>query len=165
MRITIDQSGNLALKSLVHICACGHPAGSHTDRACLVNRSFCNCRKFHSLFKVEDERSFLKPHTSIGMGHALIQGVLSHLEGIESIHLSDVGLGKSPECYRCRKVTRLLMPVLMNVHSVRPVTDVSKGKMTRLWCESCCNLEDVEYFPVVAEVMESAWQRRRRSEN
>jgi hypothetical protein len=165
VRITIDQSGNLALKSLVHICACGHPAGSHTDRACLVNRSFCNCRKFHSLFKVEDERSFLKPHTSIGMGHALIQGVLSHLEGIESIHLSDVGLGKSPECYRCRKVTRLLMPVLMNVHSVRPVTDVSKGKMTRLWCESCCNLEDVEYFPVVAEVMESAWQRRWRSEN
>ncbi len=165
MRITIDKSGNLALKSLVHICACGHPAGSHTDRACLVNRSVCNCRKFHSLFKVEDERSFLKPHTSIGMGHALIQGVLSHLEGIESIHLSDVGLGKSPECYRCRKVTRLLMPVLMNVHSVRPVTDVSKGKMTRLWCESCCNLEDVEYFPVVAEVMESAWQRRRRSEN
>ena len=165
MIFPVDDAGNPVFNLPSFICTCGHPSGNHYGGGCQVNRSFCNCRKLHPLFKVADDKSFYKPHTSIGLGHALIHGVLDHEDGPESIELSDYDIGKSPECYRCRKVTRLLMPVLMNVHSVRPVTDVSKGKMTRLWCESCCNLEDVEYFPVVAEVMESAWQRRRRSEN
>ena len=145
----------------IEICTCGHPIGEHGRVSCRVDRSNCNCMRFRSLFVVRDAKSFYRSHTSTGVGHALIQGLVNCRAPLESIELSERDLGKQPECYRCGMPTRLLMPVLMTVHGSRPALDVSKGKMTRLWCESCCRFEDIIYTPVVAEVIESAWHRRR----
>jgi hypothetical protein len=161
MTFPVDNAGNPVFNLHTFICTCGHPSGKHFGGKCKANRSFCNCRKVHPLFAVANDKSFYKTHTSIGLGHALIHGVLDHEDGPESIELSDYDIGKNPECYRCGFFTRLLMPVLMRVNSSWPAPDVSKGKMTRLWCESCFRREDVVYSPVVADIIEAAWHRRR----
>ena len=144
----------------IEICSCGHPIGEHGTPRCRVDRSNCNCIKFHSLFVVRDAESFYRPHTSTGVGHALIQGLVNCGAPLEWIELSERDLGKQPECYRCGRCTHALMPILMDRHSSRAVTEVSKGRMTRLWCNKCCDREGIEFFPEVAIIINSALERR-----
>lgn len=142
------------------ICVCGHPVKSHTLGPCEGSLGTCNCKKIWQIFSVLDPQSFSRPHLGIGEGHALIQGVLNYPEGYEGILLSNVGLGKSPECYRCMQRTNLLMPVLVNRHSVKAVTQVARGRMTRLWCHKCCDLEELDFVPYVAYAIDLAWKKR-----
>jgi hypothetical protein len=143
------------------ICSCGHPYSEHGWGDCRLERSNCNCRKFRSFLSVQNKASFLRPHISTGIGHALIQALIHCEDDVETIDLSDRDLGVRPECYRCSSYTNRLMPILMDRHSSRAVKEVSKGKMTRMWCDSCCNREDIEFFPGVAIVIGMAWDRRR----
>ena len=144
----------------IQICTCGHPSREHEARGCRFDKSNCNCIKFHSLFLVKNTECFYKTHMSTGIGHALIQALLNCKHDIESIELSDRDYGKQPECYRCGRFVSSLMPMLMDRHSSRAVTDVSKGRMTRLWCKDCCDREGIEFFPHVAIMISNAWQRR-----
>jgi hypothetical protein len=146
---------------LVEICCCGHALKSHTLSACEGSRGTCRCMKIHPLLAVENASSFSNPHSSVGVGHALIQGILSHPAGAAEIQLSKRDLGKRPECYRCGRLTHALMPVLVNRHSVKAVSDVSRGRMTRLWCSECCELEEVPYSPILSEVIRAALNRSR----
>ena len=143
------------------ICSCGHPYSEHGSGVCRLERSNCNCRKFHSLFTVQNRASFYQPHVSTGTGHALIQALLNCDDDMTSINLSDRGLGVRPECYRCGSFTNHLMPILMDRHSSRAVNEVSKGRMTRMWCIACCDREGIVFFPGVAIVIGEAWHRRR----
>ena len=144
--------------NVVEICSCGHALRAHTLNTCEGSQGTCHCRKLHRLLVVESAASFSKPHSSVGIGHALIQGVLGHPEGSEAIHLSPRDLGRNPECYRCRRLTTNLMPILVNRHSLNAVKDVSKGRMTRLWCDICCELEEIPFLPYVADVIDRGWK-------
>jgi len=143
----------------IEICACGHPSGEHAWEGCRVDRSNCNCKKIRGLFVVKNAASFYQPHVSTGVGHALIQGLMKCDESVESIQLCGRDLGKLPECYRCRRFTSSLTPVLVNRHSMKAVSEVSQGRMTRLWCDRCCELEEIDFFPHVAIVIRLAWER------
>jgi len=155
-----SQIGGNSGRRVLEICTCGHPIVEHFGGICRVNNSNCNCRLGRPIFVVVNPESFYKPHTSVGLGHALIQGVLHHQGGLEGIELSTSDIGRNPECYRCRRYTVQLMPILVNRHSVQAVSDVSKGKMTRLWCNSCCELEGMEFIPYVHYAIEAALRRR-----
>ena len=144
----------------IQICTCGHPGREHEKRGCRVDRSNCNCTKIHSLFVVRNTESFYKPHISTGIGHALIQALLSSNDDVESVELSDRDLGKQPECHRCGRFTSSLMPILMDRYGSRAVTEVSMGRMTRLWCPDCCEREGIEFYPGVAVIIKLAWDRR-----
>ncbi len=154
-------SGNNHRTSPGEICPCGHPLSGHRGGYCQVSVLTCHCLHGQPLFVVTNADSFRLPHTSVGIGHALIQGVLNHTHGLEGISLSSGYLGRDPECYRCRRRTSALMPVLVNTHSIKAVTDVAKGKMTRLWCFDCCDLEGVTFVPYVAFAIEHARRARR----
>jgi hypothetical protein len=144
--------------NFVEICSCGHALRAHTLSTCEGSQGTCHCKKIHRLFVVESANSFCKPHTSVGIGHALIQGVLGHPEESGVIDLSHKDLGRNPECYRCRRPTTNLMPLLVNRHSLNAVKDVSKGRMTRLWCDICCELEEISFLPHVANVIDRGWK-------
>lgn len=147
---------------IYEICPCGHPIHEHGIQRCMVGNNTCNCRHARPLFAVTNYTSFLGPHYSAGIGHALMQGVLTHPEGLDGISLSSRDLGKNPECYRCMLPTTVLMPILVNRNSVKAVTDLSRARMTRLWCEGCCELEEIEFIPYVAYAINLAWNRRHR---
>ena len=146
--------------SLADVCVCGHPTRSHDYISCEGSSGTCRCKKIWPLFRVTNPRSFLRPHSGIGEKHALVQGVINHLDGLDGIFMANSALGKNPACYRCGRFTSDLMPILVNRHSMNAVQEVSKGKMSRLWCFGCCDLEAVEFSPHVAIAIESAQKIR-----
>lgn len=150
------------VRDFIDICTCGHTPKSHTPGTCEGSLGTCNCNKIYPFLRVTNAQSFCRPHVSTGEGHALIQGVINHPEGFSGIDLSHSSLGKNPECYRCRKYTSKLMPVLVNRHSMKAVKEVSRGRMTRLWCQGCCELEEVEFVADVAVVIQEAIRRRKK---
>jgi hypothetical protein len=151
--------------SVVEICSCGHPLRNHTMSTCEGSRGTCQCRKLHPLLVVKNAESFRKAHTSVGVGHALIQGLLDYPGGLDQIGLSKRDLGRNPECYRCGVSTPNLMPILVNRHSTMAVHEVSRGRMTRLWCDKCCEREDIEFLPHLANVIKFGLIRRRNGED
>jgi len=143
---------------LADICVCGHPTRGHDYISCEGSSGTCRCKKIWPLFRVTSPQSFLRPHTGIGENHALIQGVINHAEGLDGIFMANSELGRNPACYRCGISTKRLMPILVNRHSMKAVKEVAMGRMTRLWCDRCCELEEVAFVTDVAWAIFSAFK-------
>jgi len=133
------------------VCVCGHPAISHhANGKCEMSRANCMCSRASVLLVTSKIQAFHYEHQRGLMGHALMLGVL------ESSSETTIARGPGAEefrCYKCKRLTWELAPVLMDTHSKNISDNPEQGRMSRLWCGNCLTGTGRDYPPYLAHLI------------
>jgi hypothetical protein len=127
------------------VCVCGHPMYvHHANGKCEITRLNCLCSRASALLVTNNLESFMHEHIRGSMGHALMRGV------VDAYSETTLALGPGAQefrCYRCKRLSWELAPLLMDTHSKQITDNPEQGRMSRLWCRECIETSGRDYPP------------------
>jgi hypothetical protein len=119
------------------ICACGHPATSHTlsvesgVTTCNLPKSFCPCGGLMVVVEAGDKRSFGFLTTGPDGLHALTKGIRKALR-----NGAQVEPARDNVCFSCKKLATRLIAVAINRDGFLAHTPQATNGLV---CEECCD--------------------------
>lgn len=127
------------------VCVCGHPAiVHHPNGKCELSRSNCMCNRISVLLVTSKIESFQHEHGRESIGHALMQGAV---EAFDETTISRGPSAHELRCFKCKRLTWELAPVLMDTHSRHISDNPEQGRMSRLWCGTCLSESGRDFPP------------------